>query len=60
MFGLAGSKTRKCVETDQSVSIDQTEAQCRAIHRCEQAGCPLRAEFMSQRLEEFLICGKLA
>jgi hypothetical protein len=49
------SATSHCPEKGRPVCINQTEEQCRRQNGCEQDGCPLKADFMTDRLEDLLL-----
>ncbi len=60
MVKLFASQRPVCAEVGKSVSVDQTVEQCRRQHACERAFCPLRADFVDERLEGELFSHKRA
>ena len=60
MFKLFEPKCQQCGEIGQPVSLDQTEAECRARHGCEQEFCPLRSDFKPAALDEVMARNRTA
>ncbi|MEM8686066.1 MAG: hypothetical protein AAGF81_01970 [Pseudomonadota bacterium] len=60
MFKLFEPKCQECPEIGQYVRLDQTEAECRASHGCQQAFCPLRTDLKPQGLDDLMVRNRTA
>lgn len=54
MFKLFASPRPVCAEVGKSVSVDQTQEQCRRQHACDRSFCPLRLDFIDECLDSQL------
>ena len=51
MFNLISKTTCKCPELQKEVSLNQSYAECRKKHGCEQQFCPLEREFTPEPVD---------
>jgi len=47
-------EARTCPQINLKVSLDQSEADCRAQHGCEQRHCPMARDFRPERIDLLL------
>ncbi len=51
---MSHSAYARCETRDRTVSLDQTEGQCRDKHNCSDEACPLEKKFGHQRFANAL------